>query len=140
MGVSRVDMAGKEVPSLPQRRRVRNIPHPTRTHDFFRYLFQARSVPCLYREALRTPIIHLEDVYVTGVLASACAIERRLDDRYHPNEWYQCRITSTNFVLVHYKRGKRKEKLYALLASERNVDTRIAGILRHNCVEGHELW
>jgi len=109
-------------------------------HAIYRYIFQARSADCLYREALRTPLIHLEDVYLTGILARSCGISRKLDQRFHPNEWFQCRINATNFVLVHYKRGARKERLFARLAGLSNTKDRVAGIVHHNCKEGEELW
>ena len=41
----------------------------------FRYIFQAWAAKCLLEKALETPLIHLEDVYITGILAEKCGLQ-----------------------------------------------------------------
>ena len=37
------------------------------------YLMSSTTAAKLYRVSMETPVIHLEDVYTTGILAARCA-------------------------------------------------------------------
>ena len=38
----------------------------------FSYIFPTWMAKCLLKTALATPLVHIEDVYVTGILAEKC--------------------------------------------------------------------
>jgi hypothetical protein len=40
------------------------------------YLIPQSQVSCLYRKSLRTPVVHREDVFITGMVADKCDIPR----------------------------------------------------------------
>ena len=43
----------------------------------FRYIFPTWMADCLMKAALETPLIYMEDVFVTGILAEQCKFERQ---------------------------------------------------------------
>jgi hypothetical protein len=49
------------------------------------YLVSKPAVTQLFNEALTQPFIHLEDVYITGVIAEKCGIPRRLAVEFKNN-------------------------------------------------------
>ena len=40
------------------------------------YLVKHSAVPCLYAQALKLPLFHIEDVFITGFVAQKCNLTR----------------------------------------------------------------
>ena len=47
------------------------------------YLLPSDGVPCLYTQGLKTPLVHLEDVFITGVVGSLKCGLKLIDDKNH---------------------------------------------------------
>lgn len=86
--------------------------------------------------------MHLEDVFVTGLLAERCGLDLAHDRTVFPGATDNCALNATNFSLVHYKRGGDKEELYSRMeaAAASNAgngrEEWIRGVIRSNCGEG----
>ena len=102
----------------------------------YRYLFSFAQVPCLYSAALSTPLVHLEDVFVSGILAQRCGVERVNDRTVFPGNTFNCKLNLTNFSLVHYKRNRAKERLYEQMMKRREQGKKsdlINDVIRTQC-------
>ena len=50
----------------------------TQQQDIFssRYIFPTSMAKCLLQKSLETPLVHIEDIYLTGILAEKCGFEK----------------------------------------------------------------
>ena len=66
---------------------------------------------CLLEAALETPIIHMEDVYITGMLADKCGFQRQLVPQF-----YSWRINPCHFgrelLVAHYVTAQEQKLFY----------------------------
>ena len=46
------------------------------------------------RHSLRKPLLHLEDVFITGVLAEKCKVERIHEEKFRPFEDRSCGVAA----------------------------------------------
>lgn len=76
------------------------------------YVMSRSAVSCLYREALKLPFFHLEDVMVTGFAAEICGIQRRHHEGFrHMGVAKLSKIKATD-IMVHYRDLKGKIELH----------------------------
>ena len=76
------------------------------------------TVDCLYHQALSTPLLHLEDVFLTGILADKCNVARETTNLIFPNRMSSSALMAlgtTNFALVHYVHEQMKLDLHRRL-------------------------
>ena len=78
-------------------------------------MFPLSEVPCLYAKALETTLLFLEDVFLTGILASKCEITRNHVELFIPKQIDECTLNDSNFILVHYAPLKEKEVIQEIL-------------------------
>jgi hypothetical protein len=66
----------------------------------FSYVIPMTLVSCLYRNALVTPLVPVEDVFVTGLLSQKCGAYLLGEPRMKPVDDIQD-LNATNFVVFH---------------------------------------
>jgi len=93
------------------------------------YLMRTEDVECLYKKGLETPYLHLEDVFMTGLVARQCHL--KLIDL--PRMKYMgvkdiCKGTDQKDVLIHHIKTPHRMKLLhqifsckLICSSEENV-------------------
>ncbi|TRY77994.1 hypothetical protein TCAL_11892, partial [Tigriopus californicus] len=79
------------------------------------YIIPSSEITCLYEAALETPLVYLEDVFVTGILAETCGIRRQHNEFFLPNKRSPCLLNDSNFILAHGIKLKDKEIIQEIL-------------------------
>ncbi len=70
---------------------------------YLSYLMSGSSVDCLYHAALREPLLNMEDVFVTGVLAERCRVPRLPGDGWAILNRPHCLLGREDTTVLHYK-------------------------------------
>ena len=70
------------------------------------YLFPIDVVPCLYSQGIRNSLVHLEDVFITGIIGSTkCGLQLIDDKRHFANMGYHlpCNLPHRheNYIVIH---------------------------------------
>ena len=68
------------------------------------YLISRKSIPCLYKAGLDTSFLNLEDVFITGLAASACHI-KLINSRWFNFIGKNSRRVKNHDILVHNVRN-----------------------------------
>lgn len=79
------------------------------------YIIPSSEITCLYEAALETPLVYLEDVFVTGILAETCGIRRQHNEFFLPKKRSPCLLNDSNFILAHGIKLKDKEIIQEIL-------------------------
>ncbi len=79
---------------------------PVPIASFHSYVFRPSQATCLYREALLTPLLPLEDVFVSGLCARACGIKHLGNDNlFRAEHSVLCSLNKNNFAVAHSIKG-----------------------------------
>jgi hypothetical protein len=72
---------------------------------------------CLFKMALVTPLVHIEDLYITGILAEKCGFRKG-----NIPGFYKTRIDPCNFqkeiVLVHNIRAEEQQLMQDIVSKK----------------------
>ena len=86
------------------------------------YLFPVDVVSCLYSQGMKTPLVHLEDVFVTGLVGSAKCGLQLIDDKhrfanmgYHLNCRPKPHNMDANIVIHNVNTRKDMELLHNII-------------------------
>lgn len=67
----------------------------------------AEGIQCVYSQGMKTPLVHLEDVFITGIVgASKCGLKLEDDRRHFANMGYQLSCSPKfhnmeNHIVIH---------------------------------------
>ena len=78
------------------------------------YLFPADVVPCLYAQGIKTPLVHLEDVFITGVVGyNKCGLQLIDNKRHFKHIGYDlpCK-PNHNDILIHEVNSKNEMHMW----------------------------
>ena len=88
------------------------------------YLFPADAVPCLYRQGIKTPLVHLEDVFLTGIIGSTkCGLQLIDDKRHFANMGYHLNCQphphnmETHMVIHNVNTRRDMEQLHNIIVN-----------------------
>ena len=81
------------------------------------YLLPSWSISCLYKQALVTPFLFLEDVFITGILGKKCKVPMLSRKEFSPKgNQSMCNIKNNRSteVLEHSVRGEKMIRLHEI--------------------------
>lgn len=66
------------------------------------YLFPAWMATCLYQQALTTPLLYLEDVFLTGIVAQKCGYSVGNQEGFFSHRINPCTRLEQSIFVIHY--------------------------------------
>ncbi|TRY79439.1 hypothetical protein TCAL_13673 [Tigriopus californicus] len=81
------------------------------------YLMPRATVPCLVRQAMSLPFLHINDVFITGFCAEACGFPRVAHSQFSPGKKKLEDITC-HHLLLHYQSPEARLKIFNKFVKE----------------------